>query len=145
MQFKKIKDKIYVRVDPGEKVIETLRAVCKKEGITSGHFQGIGACRTAVISTYIPEKQDFKDHSISGMIEMVTLMGNLSEDAQSHTEFHSHAVFSYLSENGEPVVVAGHLKDAEISYTGELVLTISEERIGRAFNKSIGIDVWELS
>lgn len=61
-----MKDTIYLRVDKGESLTETIKEVCKKEGIYGGWFQGIGACGTATLSTYIPEQNDFFDHEISG-------------------------------------------------------------------------------
>lgn len=116
-----------------------------KENIYGRYFQGIGACDTAVISTYIPEKNDFIDHTISGMIEMISLMGNISADDPNTPVQHSHAVFSYLKDNGEIAVAAGHLKDARVSCMGEIVLQTAEEGIGRMFDAGIGIDVWKLS
>lgn len=145
MEYKKMKDSFYLRIDKNEKVVETIKGLCRREKIQAGYFQGIGACGTAVISTYIPEKEDFIDHTISGMIEMISLIGNVSTEDGGEPFLHSHAVFSYLKDNGEIAVVAGHLKEAEISYTGEIVLTPAEEKIGRMFDAKAGIDVWKLS
>ena len=83
--------------------------------ICGGHFQGIGACDTATLSTYLPDKNDFTDHTISGMIEMISLMGNISVDNNNEPVLHSHAVFSYLNSNGEVVVTAGHVKEKLLS------------------------------
>ena len=145
MEYKKNKDTVYIRIDKGESVVQTILSVCRKENIQGGHFQGIGACDTAAISTYIPERNDFVDHTISGMIEMISLMGNISIDDKDEPFQHSHSVFSYLKDNGEIAVVAGHLKEAQIGYTGEIVLTPTEEKIGRVFDPLAGIDVWKLS
>lgn len=145
MEYKKIKDTVYIRIDKGENVVQTILSVCRKENIRGGYFQGIGACNTATISTYIPERNDFTDHTISGMIEMISLMGNISTDDTDNPFQHSHAVFSYLKENGEIAVAAGHLKEAQIGYTGEIVLAPAEEKIGRVFDTHAGIDVWKLS
>ena len=100
MEYKKIRNTVYIRVDKGENVVQTILSVCRKENIRGGYFQGIGACDTATISTYIPERNDFVDHTISGMIEMISLMGNISIDDKDEPFQHSHAVFSYLKDNG---------------------------------------------
>ena len=144
MEYKKMKDTIYLRVDKGENVTETIKEVCKKEGICGGYFQGIGACSTAVLSTYIPEQNDFIDHEISGMLEMVSLMGNVTMDCDSQPFLHSHAVFSYLNQAGKTTVTAGHLKEANISYTGEIIITPAGGTIGRQFDVNAGIEVWKL-
>ena len=145
MEYKKMDHTVYIRIDKDETVVQTILSVCRKENIRGGHFQGIGACSTATIATYIPERNDFVDHTISGMIEMISLMGNISIDDKDEPFQHSHTVFSYLKDNGEIAVVAGHLKEAQIGYTGEIVLTPAEEKIGRVFDTRTGIDVWKLS
>ncbi|MBS6396834.1 MAG: DUF296 domain-containing protein [Clostridiales bacterium] len=63
-----MRDNLYIRIDKGENVVETILSVCEKEEIQGGHFQGIGACDTVTVSTYIAEKQEFVDHTCSGMI-----------------------------------------------------------------------------
>lgn len=145
MEFKKIKDTYYLRIDKDEKIVETIRKMCRQERIQAGYFQGIGACSTVIISTYIPENNDFIDHNFTGMIEMISLMGNITTEGNGEPFLHSHAVFSYLDENRGIKVVAGHLKEAEIRYTGEIVLTPAEEKIGRMFDTKANIDVWKLS
>lgn len=145
MEYKKINDAIYLRIDKNEKITQTIKTVCAKEMICGGHFQGIGACDTATLSTYLPDKNDFTDHTISGMIEMISLMGNISVDNNNEPVLHSHAVFSYLNSNGEVVVTAGHLKEANISYTGEIVITGVSDMISRKIDSKTGIEVWKLS
>lgn len=118
--------------------------VCHKEKIQGGYLQGIGACDRVVLSTYLSKKSEFVDHTYTGMIEMVSLMGNISVDDADVPILHSHAVFSYLSDHGKIEVTAGHLKDAHISYTGEIVLRTAGGKIERMFDEKAGIEVWKL-
>lgn len=145
MDYRKIKDTVYIRIDKGESVIETIKKVCEEENIRSGHFQGIGACDEAVLATWIPKKADFIHHTFSGMLEMVSLMGNISTDQDGNPYSHSHAVFSYLDEQEKPKVVAGHLEEARVSYTGEIVLWTADNTIGRMKDSMSGIDVWDFA
>lgn len=144
MQYRKIKDTVYIRIDKEEYVIKSILDVCKKENIETGYFQGIGACDRAVLATWIPEKEDFIQHTLTGMLEMISLMGNITLDQDKKPYSHSHGVFSFLDENGQPKVAAGHLEDARIGYTGEVVLNTANEKIGRMFCPKAGIDVWDL-
>jgi hypothetical protein len=145
MDYRKIKDTVYIRIDKGESVIETIKKVCEEENIRSGHFQGIGACDEAVLATWIPKKENFTHHTFSGMLEMVSLMGNISTDQYGNPFSHSHAVFSYLDEQEKPKVVAGHLEEARVSYTGEIVLCSANNMIGRMKDSMSGIDVWDFT
>ena len=144
MEYRKIKETVYIRIDKGENVVQSIQSICEKEKIYGGYFQGIGACDTVTISTYLPDKEDFIDHILSGMIEMISLMGNVSADDTDKPFLHSHAAFSYLKSDGELAVVAGHLKEARIGYTGEIVLLPAADKIGRIFDANAGIDIWNL-
>lgn len=145
MDYRREKSTIYLRVDKGEEVVETIKRVCAQEQVKGGYFQGIGACDAAVLSTWITEREDFIQHDLSGMLEMISLMGNILTDQNEELLTHSHAVFSYLTDDGEVGVTAGHLEEAWISYTGEIVLTPAEEKISCMFDQRAGIDVWKLS
>ena len=152
MDYRKTNGKIYLRVDKGEEVLQTIREVCKKENIASGYFQGIGACDRAVLSTFIPQENDFIHHELSGMLEMIALSGNISRDTVRYTKeenelfLHAHATFSYLKdeENHEVCVTAGHIKEARIGYTGEIIINICDEAIERMIDEKSGIDIWKL-
>lgn len=143
MDYKKNGDAIYIRIDKGEEIFHAIASVCEQERINGGSFQGIGACDAATLSTYIPQRQDFIDHPLSGTLEMICLMGNVSVDAQGRTSLHAHAAFSYLKDGVEPAVAAGHLKEARIGYTGEIVLRPFGAKIGRKRDAEAGIDVWQ--
>lgn len=144
MQYRKINHTFFIRIDKGENISERIKEICRHEKIESGYFHGIGACDLAILATYIPEKNDFIDHKITGMLEMVSLMGNVTTDNNNEPFIHSHASFSYLDENGNVVITGGHLKEARISYTGEIILSPAEEKIDRMVDPNTGIEVWKL-
>ncbi len=144
MDYRKMKDAIYLRIDKGEDILETIKEVCKKESVFGGCFQGIGACGKTILSTYIPEDNDFIEHTYEGLLELVSLMGNISEDNDKKLFIHAHAAFSSLYD-GEVKLVAGHLKEALVSYTCEVIITKAENTIGRIFDDVAGIEVWKLN
>ena len=73
-------DEYYIRIDPNEEIMEMLERVCETEKIHGGHFQGIGACGKVILSTYLPDKDEFTQHEYSGMLEMASLMGNVTRE-----------------------------------------------------------------
>jgi len=135
-------NEVYLRIDPNEEVMETIKKVCKKENIFTAYFQGIGACGTAVLSTYYPETKNFIEHPYSGMLEMVSLMGNVTEDKMNEISLHAHAVFSYLNDSNEVSTIAGHMLKAVISYTGEIIIRVAPEKIGHRADIVPDINVW---
>lgn len=141
MDYKKMNQTYYLRIDKDEKIFETIQKLCQIEGIQNGHFSGIGACDVVTLATYIPEKNDFVEHQVTGMLEMVSLSGNIALDSKGELSLHSHGTFSYL-EDEKVQVIAGHLIEAQISYTGEIVLEVTPQKIKRKFDVAVGIEVW---
>ena len=135
---------VCLRVDKGERVLETVQSLCEQLGIRGGTFTGIGACSEVDVRTWIPERADFTSHVYTGTIEMISLDGNISRDRDGGVRLHAHGSFSYLDEGGRLAVFAGHLADATIGYTGELAITTSSEPIDVTFDEHAGIDVWDL-
>ena len=146
MDYKKMGSRVYIRMDKGDEILSCIRRVCCEMDIKSATFQGIGACDKVVVATFIPEKQDFLRHERNGMLEMISLQGNVVTDGNGRLKEHAHGMFSYLlPDSGEIAYLGGHLQSARISYTGEIVLDVVEEGvIGQQFDAVTGIDVWKL-
>ena len=143
MEYRKETGAYYIRIDPGEDVMETIVKVCEENHVFGGSFQGIGACGEAVLSTYLPTTKEFQDHVLTGMLEMASLTGNVTKAADGKIGIHAHAVFSYL--DGQKIsTVGGHLTKATVSYTGEIVLRSSESPIGQRDDLVPGVNVWDL-
>lgn len=142
MDYKKIGDEFYIRLDKDDKIFQSLQHICEKEHILSGQIKGIGACGSATVSSYIPELKQFKQHSVTGMLEIVSLLGNVAKNATGKPQLHIHAMFAYLGENDKNCVLAGHLTEGIINYTGEIVVTPSKEVISLAPDTKTEIDVW---
>ncbi|WP_225350311.1 PPC domain-containing DNA-binding protein [Lacticaseibacillus pantheris] len=103
----------------------------------------MGACQAAVLSTYLPDRNDFTDHHLSGMLELVSLSGNITFDGGALHQ-HAHATLSELGRDGEPHVIAGHLTSATVMYTGEITIQPVVGVIPRKFDDNVGITVWNL-
>ncbi|MBQ6380820.1 MAG: DNA-binding protein [Clostridia bacterium] len=118
MDYRRLNDICYLRIDKGENVIEQILNVCRKEHIPSATFSGIGGCSHAALQTFIPEKGEFETHHIDGMLELVSLMGNIiCEDGE--LIHHAHAAFAY-KEGSAHKMAGGHLKETTVLYTAEI-------------------------
>ena len=144
MEYRKDGNMILVRIDKDEEILEKILEICHIEHIYGAFFSGIGACGKAVTSSYIPEKNDFTDHSAEGLLELVSLTGNISYENGLPVE-HTHALFSYLDETGTQKVLAGHLKKAVVSYTAEIAIHVAGAMIEKKKDHATGIMVWKLA
>ena len=131
-----------VRMDKGDEIISGLLDICSKEGIRSAIFSGIGGCSEAEIQTFIPETASFETRTLTGMLELVSLIGNITTDDAGNSYHHTHAVFSY-KENEEHQVAGGHLKSVTVLYTAEIELRpVIDGVIGRMKDSKTGTGFW---
>jgi predicted DNA-binding protein with PD1-like motif len=110
-----------VRLDAGEKIVETLLALCERDEIGAGLFNGLGAVSGAEIGHFDPAANDYTWIKISGPHEIVSLYGNITKV------------------DGKPFTVrGGHLKEAVVSVTCEITLTRFRDDIGRTKDEATG-------
>ena len=121
MEYRSFGDTYYVRLDRGEEIISSILGVCKAEHIESAIYTGIGGCSEAQIQTFIPEAGGFETQVVSGMLELVSLTGNVISDDRGGLSHHAHALFSY-KEGDEHRIAAGHIKSITVLYTAEVEL-----------------------
>ena len=144
MEYRKYGDTYYVRMDRGDEIISELIGLCEKEEIASATFSGIGGCGSAQIQTFIPESGEFELQCYEGMLELVSMAGNIisGENGLYH---HTHAVFA-LMDGDEHRVAAGHLKEVIVSYTAEIELRpVIDGVIKRKQDEETGTGFWSFS
>ena len=136
-------DAWYVRMDKGDEVVAGILELCRREGIASATFTGIGGCQSAQIQTFIPQRGEFDTEEITGMLELVSLIGNVISDRDGKLYHHTHAQFAF-ARDGQHFVRAGHLKQTTVLYTAEIVLRPVEGGvIRRRYNPETGTGIWD--
>ena len=121
MDYRIFNNTAYIRLDRGDEIIGNIMEICRKEHIGSAVFSGIGGCSKAEIQTFIPEAGAFETQSIEGMLELVSLNGNIVTDENGGYYPHTHAMFSF-KKDGAHHTAAGHIKSITVLYTAEIEL-----------------------
>lgn len=143
MDYKRYNDTWYIRMDRGDEILSGILAVCRKEGIHSAVFDGIGGCDKAEIQTFIPERKEFELQELTGMLELVSMNGSVVTDEKNEYYHHTHAVFSY-KKDGEHRLAAGHIKSIRVLYTAEIELRpVIGGEIKRKYDKETGTGFWD--
>ena len=120
MEYRRFADTYYVRLDRGDEVISSILEICRAENVGSAIFSGIG-CSEAQIQTFLPDTGAFETQVLTGMLELVSLTGNVVSGDGDKLFHHTHAVFSY-KEGEEHRMAAGHMKSITVLYTAEIEL-----------------------
>ena len=117
-----------------------LKAVVRSRQL---HIYGIGGCSSAELQVFIPESGSFETEKIEGMLELVSINGNIVSGDDGQLYHHTHALFSF-KQDGQHGMAGGHLKSTTVLYTAEIELrpTIGGA-IGRKFDPETGTGFWE--
>ena len=143
MDYRKLGSCYYIRIDKGDEIVAAIRDVCRREGISSATFSGIGGCQDAEIQVFHPERGAFEAERVEGLLELVSLTGNVILRDDGELSHHAHALFSYQGADGQRIA-AGHLKSTTVLYTAEIELRPVEGGvIGAALNSETGTYFWD--
>lgn len=138
MEYKRFNEKIILRLDPGDEIIDSLLKLAEKENILFANVTGIGASDDIVIGVYDLEDRQYHKKKFEGRnYEIVSLSGNINR-MNGKPYVHLHAAIGsprYSSFEG------GHLDEARISATAEIVLNIIEAKIDRDVSEKTGLNV----
>ena len=144
MDYRKYGGTWYIRMDRGDEIIRGVLDVCAREGISSAVFSGIGGCGSAEVQTFVPEKGAFETETVEGVLELVSLNGNVISDEDGARWQHVHALLAY-KDGAAHRVAGGHMKSLTVLYTAEIELRpVTGGEIGRRYNPETGTGFWDL-
>ena len=142
MDYRKIGETYYVRMDRGDEIITNLFKICEREGIGSAMFSGIGGCSDVEMQVFDPEKGGFQTERVEGVLELVAIMGNIVSDDDDRLYHHTHALFTW-PEDGVHKSVSGHMKSSTVLYTAEIELRpVTGGVIRRQYDPETGTGFW---
>ena len=139
MRFKKIKDTYFIRLERGEKIIETLKNFCTKNNIKCGYFFGLGALGEVELAHYIVENKKYTSKTYKQPLEIVNMTGNITT-MSNEVYLHCHITLS----DEKMKAIAGHLKEGTITATCEIIMVKLNANVNRKFDKFIGLNLLEL-
>ena len=137
MNYRKANDKIFVSLQTGDLINESMWQVAVEENISNAWINGIGAIDNVEVGYMDVENKKYQKRNFDEHYELLSLMGNITyRDGVPFV--HTHVTFSGTEYN----VFGGHLFDANITATGEIVLSLADSKIDRVYNENIGIHTW---
>src|SRR3990170_2232087 len=92
MQTKKIENGYIVRLERGEKLVESLHSFCRQEKITSGWLSALGGAEAVTIAYFDLDGKQYKEKEFSELLEVTNLAGNIAT-LEGKIVFHVHGTF----------------------------------------------------
>ena len=140
MEYKRINQTIFVRIDKDEEILEQVKKVALQEQIQLASIQALGAVKDITIGVFQTDTKQYLANTFQGSFEIVSLTGTIDT---MNGEFYCHLHMSVGNEKGE--VFGGHLNKAIVSATCEMVITLIDGKIDRELNEEIGLNLWKFA
>jgi predicted DNA-binding protein with PD1-like motif len=122
-----------VRLDPGERIVETLTALCERDAIGGGYLSGIGSAGEAEIGWFDAAAKGYVWSKVAGPSEIVSLTGNITK-VDGRPFVHAHIALA----GRDSALKGGHLKEAVVAVTCEITLVAFKDDIARKRDEASG-------
>ena len=125
MEWTRSDEDIFVRIDPGEEIHESLQNLANEIGFNAAVItSGIGRTRDNQYG-YMDEEGVYQKRELSSPSELVSLSGNISRTQQGDAFTHIHSCWSDDDNN----VHAGHMFRATVHVVAEIHVRILTKAI----------------
>ena len=138
MEYRRFGKTIVMRIDKGEEVLTQLKAMALKENVQLASVRALGATNDFTVGVFKVEEKKYYANHFTGDFEIVSLTGTIST---MNGEYYAHLHMSAGDTQGR--VFGGHLNEAIISATCEMVVEVIDGRVERAYDDDIGLNLFK--
>ncbi len=120
--------------DQGDEVVSTLTRLARERDLSASRFTAIGAFSDVVLGYFDWQRKDYRKIPIDEQVEVLALTGDVSlKDGEP--KVHAHVVLG----RSDGTTRGGHLLEAHVRPTLEVMLTESPAALRRAYDKESGL------
>ena len=120
--------------DTGDEPVSLLTRFAEEHRITAARFTAIGAFSEAVVGYFDWQRKDYKRIAIREQVEVLALVGDIAL-AKGKPKLHAHVVLG----KRDATAHGGHLLEARVRPTLEVVLTEAPTHLARHYDPQSGL------
>jgi uncharacterized protein len=121
--------------EAGDEVMSGLKTFAKEHRPRSAHFTAIGAFSDVVLAYFDVTIKQYRKIPLMEQVEVLTLAGDIAWDNDREPVIHAHVVIGRSDGNAR----GGHLMEAHVRPTLELILNESPEHLARVYDPACGL------
>lgn len=125
--------------DSGDEAMAGLKTFASEHDLSAAHFTAIGAFRDAVVAWFDYDRREYKRISVREQVEVLALTGDVAEK-DGKPAVHAHVVLG----KSDASACGGHLVEAHVRPTLELVLTESPAHLRKTVHDPSGLPLIDL-
>jgi predicted DNA-binding protein with PD1-like motif len=121
--------------ETGDEVVSLLKQFAKENKPRSAHFAAIGAFRDVVLAYFDWETKQYQKIPVNEQVEVLSLAGDIAWTDDGKPAGHAHVVVG----RSDGTTRGGHLMEAHVRPTLELILTESPRHLERKHDPQTGL------
>jgi predicted DNA-binding protein with PD1-like motif len=124
-----------VVLNSGDEVLKSLQSFVKDRQIRAAQFTAIGALSDVVLKYFDWETKDYREIKVAEQVEVASLIGDVATAPSGAPALHAHLVVG----KRDGTAMAGHLGQAHVRPTLEVVLTESPAHLHKVIDQETGL------
>jgi predicted DNA-binding protein with PD1-like motif len=122
-------------LDTGDEVVSELTNFAKDNGLDASSLTAIGAFSGAKLGYFDMERKEYKEIPVEEQVEVLSLVGDIAPKDDGEPQVHAHVVVGRF----DGTTRGGHLLEAHVRPTLEVVVTESPEHLQRTTDEETGL------
>lgn len=119
----------------GEEVFGSLAEFARKERISAAQLSAIGALSDVELNYFDWEKKEYEKTPVREQVEVASLLGDIALSPEGKPALHLHVVVG----RRDGTAMAGHLGQAHVRPTLEVILTESPAHLRKVYDPESGL------
>ena len=128
-------------LDPGEEACSTITAFAERERVFGASLTALGAFERAKVGWFNLESKQYRPIHINEQAEVLSILGDIAIGDNGTPTLHIHTVLGLK----DGTTRGGHLMEAIVRPTLEVVVTETEQHLRRRQRPELGIALIDLS
>jgi uncharacterized protein len=124
-----------VTLEMEEEVVSSITELARELSLGSSTMTGIGAFQSVRLGFFDYERSHFRENVIDEQVELLSLVGNIADSEEGKPHLHAHVVVG----RADATTWGGHLIEAVVRPTLELVIVESPEHLQRRHDEKTGL------
>ena len=138
MEYRRFNDVIIARIDRGEEIVEKLITIAEKEEVRLASIEALGAVDNFTVGVYKVDEKKYYSNHFEGAYEIVSLTGTITtKDGKIYHHLHMSAG------DDKGAVFGGHLNEAYVSATCEIVIRMIDGTVERKTDSETGLNLFK--
>jgi len=134
MQYQRFGERVAVRFESGEKIVENLHRFFATQGIGYAVLSGLGALSHAEVAYWNAQTQQYEAHLVDEQVELVSFVGNVSL-RDGAPLLHAHVALG----RSDLSLIGGHLNEASVHPNCEIWISPEDATVERTLDEQCGL------